>query len=388
MNKNSCMSDESKQKISNSLYKYYKEHKVSQEIREKLSLALKGRKLSEEAKQKLRKPHKQVQNTPEMKALRSIISKNLWNNPEFREKTVKNRIIAAHLRPTKPEREVLTILNNLYPNEYKYTGNGEIIIGKYCPDFININGQKKVIEVHGDYWHRNDDVYIDIARYKNYGFDCLIIWEHELENHIEVIKKVQAFHNNMPFETEQGKFPENYHPSGKTISEALRGIPKSPEHRKKLADALRGKKLPQWHKDKIKQGLLNNPNKRKGGFKKGSHLSPEHIANISKGITGRVLSEESRKKMSDSIKQHYKLHGNPNKGIKGRQVAWNKGLTKLTDSRVEKCAASRMLRARLLKESSNQDEVNESFKRFSHKIPDDDSNNSASGDLFGIPKRL
>ena len=38
------------------------------------------------------------------------------------------------------------LLQNNLP--YKYVGNGEFIIGRKCPDFINCNGEKKAIEVY------------------------------------------------------------------------------------------------------------------------------------------------------------------------------------------------------------------------------------------------
>lgn len=53
--------------------------------------------------------------------------------------------------PTKFEKKIINIIkrNNL---PYKYTGNGDFWIGGKNPDFVNINGEKKLIEVGSSYW--------------------------------------------------------------------------------------------------------------------------------------------------------------------------------------------------------------------------------------------
>ena len=105
---------------------------------------------------------------------------------------------------SKPEKELISLLDNNLSKEYQYVGNGQIIIGKFCPDFININGQKKIIELFGCYWHKckkckfgNKKILPkDIGRletYKKYGYKTLIIWEHELKDIKRVIIKLKKF---------------------------------------------------------------------------------------------------------------------------------------------------------------------------------------------------
>jgi very-short-patch-repair endonuclease len=43
--------------------------------------------------------------------------------------------------------------NNL---PYKFVGNGEVVIGKKCPDFVNVDGEKIAIEV---YWTKHKDIF-------------------------------------------------------------------------------------------------------------------------------------------------------------------------------------------------------------------------------------
>lgn len=104
------------------------------------------------------------------------------------------------LKPNKPEQLLNNLLQELLPKEYKYVGNGKMIIDRFNPDFINCNGQKKIIELFGDYWHnRKDWKERDKRRllaYNRLGFKTLIIWEHELRNLGKVIVKIMEFNND------------------------------------------------------------------------------------------------------------------------------------------------------------------------------------------------
>ena len=96
-------------------------------------------------------------------------------------------------RPNKPEEKILSIVNEVCPGEYKYTGDGKFAIYGLYPDFTNCNGQKKIIEHFGDYWHREQDPQDRINKFKEFGYDCLIIWEHELRDAVAVTAKIREF---------------------------------------------------------------------------------------------------------------------------------------------------------------------------------------------------
>ena len=109
-----------------------------------------------------------------------------------------NKRLKANLQsPNKPEQLLNKILIRLFSKEYKFVGNGKVIIGEFCPDFININGQKKIIELYGDYWHNLPNLIKRdkkrIATYKKYGYQTLVIWEHELKNLNKLTKKLLIF---------------------------------------------------------------------------------------------------------------------------------------------------------------------------------------------------
>jgi len=125
--------------------------------------------------------------------------KQVWANKsdEDRAKHISNSIKASHVFPNKVEQYIMSVLDFAFPNEWKYVGSGEVIIGRMNPDFINTNGQKKVIEVFGDYWHSEEVVGRDkkheeqhrIDRFKDYGFQALILWETDIYNNMTKVRK-------------------------------------------------------------------------------------------------------------------------------------------------------------------------------------------------------
>ena len=108
-----------------------------------------------------------------------------------------------HQKPTKPELHLLELIqkNNL---PYVYTGNGEVILGGSCPDFINTTERKQLIELYGCYWHRcpkcgfedrGNRRMKDKNRVQNYaqlGYETIVVWGHELRNEDEVLRRLDV----------------------------------------------------------------------------------------------------------------------------------------------------------------------------------------------------
>lgn len=128
---------------------------------------------------------------------KKLLSKSLKsfykNNPSEKEKQIKRlineRMKQQGFRPTKPER----IFNEMTPDYISYVGDGNFWVSfkdgvHKNPDF-KIIGQKKVIEIWGDYWHKDDDPYDLIYQYAEIGYKCLVIWEYEIKNDPEEIKR-------------------------------------------------------------------------------------------------------------------------------------------------------------------------------------------------------
>ena len=103
--------------------------------------------------------------------------------------------------PNKIELFLYKLLNRLLPNQYKYVGNFKFWIENFNPDFVNVNGQKKIIELYGDYWHKKLEVIKRDKRrlitYKQYGYRTLIIWEHELKDLNKLRSRILIFNKEI-----------------------------------------------------------------------------------------------------------------------------------------------------------------------------------------------
>ncbi len=102
---------------------------------------------------------------------------------------------ACYKEPNELEQRLISILNRVLPDEYRYAGDGSFILGGKCPDFVDKQGKKKLIELYGSHWHQDDDPQNRIAFFKQFGFDTLVIWEHELRNEDSLGKRILEFNN-------------------------------------------------------------------------------------------------------------------------------------------------------------------------------------------------
>jgi len=94
-------------------------------------------------------------------------------------------------KPNKLERRVEAYLDEHFPSEWKFN-NGDFVISGFFPDFVNINGQKALIEVFGDYFHRGENPNRKKTIYRNCGFACVVIWEHEFNQNPEYLGELIA----------------------------------------------------------------------------------------------------------------------------------------------------------------------------------------------------
>jgi len=107
-------------------------------------------------------------------------------------RTVHQRQNTPNLRPNGVETVLGAMLEtNHLP--FKYVGGGEVWLGNRNPDFINTNGKKQVIELFGTYWHPVFDVAKKVEHYRQYGFDCLIVWEDELKAPTKLVRKLKRY---------------------------------------------------------------------------------------------------------------------------------------------------------------------------------------------------
>jgi very-short-patch-repair endonuclease len=163
----------------------------------------------------LRKAH-ELWNDPAFRKIRSDrmreVSRRLLSDPTYRKKAIMTLISpesrmkaikAVHQNPNKPERRLNRLLqSNHLP--FKFTGDGQFLIGRLNPDFVHNNGKKQVIEIFGRTYHDPHVSFRDvpilqtvegrIEYFKKYGWQCLVIWDDEiLEHEDEVLTKVKNF---------------------------------------------------------------------------------------------------------------------------------------------------------------------------------------------------
>jgi len=166
-------------------------HRPTEETRKKQSESAK-RRFSDPAEREKQSKRKTGKKSP----VHSARMKKRWQEESY----VERQKLARDMKPNKAELTLGDLLGRLFINEYRYVGDFSFFLGGRCPDFMNVNGQKKLIELYGDYYH-DQEIFPDtmtpeerISHFKDYGFNTLIVWEKELNDEPQLIEKLQAFH--------------------------------------------------------------------------------------------------------------------------------------------------------------------------------------------------
>lgn len=127
--------------------------------------------------------------TKDEKANLRAKSKAAWQKPEY----FRMMMGKFHTKPNKKELLLDSWLQEAFPNEWKYVGDGQFILGGKCPDWVNVNGHKALIELYGEYWHQEDEEAQRKAHFSQFGFETLIIWESALRDKEVVIDRIRDF---------------------------------------------------------------------------------------------------------------------------------------------------------------------------------------------------
>jgi len=139
---------------------------------------------------------------PEIRKKIGEASLKRWQDKDFREKTIRAIMKGSEVKPNKLELVVYSFLNSNFSGEFAINVKGNILIlGGRTPDFVNINGQKKLIEANGTFWHskrktgrsREQEENQRINYFKKFGWDTLIIWENELKNEEKLVNRIKEF---------------------------------------------------------------------------------------------------------------------------------------------------------------------------------------------------
>lgn len=181
---------EARKKISEHNARFWKGKRMPIEVRQKMSKAQKGKTLSKTTRKKISEAYKRRWEDPVYRAKMSVMVKAKWQDPEYVGKVTEKRVVACLLKPNKKEIELIKLFRE-HSLPFKYVGDGKLVIDRFIPDFSDGNG--KLIELYGNYWHRNDNPQERIDFFRERGYDCLVIWESELESKDDLLEKINEF---------------------------------------------------------------------------------------------------------------------------------------------------------------------------------------------------
>ena len=114
------------------------------------------------------------------------------------EKRIRNILKASAIRPNSWELKLDSIIQSILPNEYHLNVLGDVVIDKAIPDFVNVNGQKKIIELFGERWHAKIDEQKRKERFGQFGYETLVVWGSELYRPNRLKRKILQFHSMDP----------------------------------------------------------------------------------------------------------------------------------------------------------------------------------------------
>lgn len=128
----------------------------------------------------------------------SCARKALWADPDYHNRRQKEMHLAAKISPNKPEQLLINLLNELFPEKYKFVGDGQLWIAGYNPDFVH-NTAKKCIEYNGKYFHSLPGIpEKDTRKYRTLaqlGYEVLVLEDDDLLDTKQLTEKLIAFHN-------------------------------------------------------------------------------------------------------------------------------------------------------------------------------------------------
>jgi len=118
--------------------------------------------------------------------------------------TVRKIIKSLNQKPNKTEVYLNSLIQTKVPNTWEFNvETSRYIIDGKVPDWVHLNGEKKVIELFGEPFHEDGSPFGisyrrtekgTIERYNSSGYECLIIWTKELyKNEEKVLESIVRF---------------------------------------------------------------------------------------------------------------------------------------------------------------------------------------------------
>jgi G:T-mismatch repair DNA endonuclease (very short patch repair protein) len=143
------------------------------------------------------KEEKEVRN---LKISRKLMGRKSYHNSEtgnkiskakkgiiYSEERTKKILQKVCARPNKFEFKCLEYLNKLYPNKFKYTGDGSFIVNGHSVDAYS-EELNTIVLFQGDYWHCNPEIYKADYYNKQFKKTAQEVWDRDVKI-VEMIKK-------------------------------------------------------------------------------------------------------------------------------------------------------------------------------------------------------
>ncbi|MDP3983630.1 MAG: hypothetical protein Q8Q52_01315 [Acidimicrobiia bacterium] len=140
--------------------------------------------------------------SPEAKSKHSAYmserNREMWQDPEMKERiAAKISEAIANGRYGRSPNNLESFFDEITSDDVRFVGDGswwrKIDNRHRNPDF-KVTGQPKVIELFGDYWHRDDDPEQVVKEYASAGLACLVFWESEVYEQTEdVLRRTEEF---------------------------------------------------------------------------------------------------------------------------------------------------------------------------------------------------
>lgn len=131
-------------------------------------------------------------NTDEVRAKKSKTRRMLMKDPEYAQSAIIKLLSKKPM--SVPEKQMKSILG-LIELPYLFVGNGKLMIGRYCPDFVRVDA-KAIIEVYG-YHHTTEKIKahdkVRLRYIRSQGYSVLVVWMEELKDIEKLVKKIKRF---------------------------------------------------------------------------------------------------------------------------------------------------------------------------------------------------
>lgn len=122
-----------------------------------------------------------------------------WENPDY----AQERMASWHKSPNGPESALLRLLEGGYPGKFASNVSGAYqnqlwvlgYKGRFHPDVVRIDGVRQVIFSNGNHWHSSEDETRYVEDFRQYGFDCIVIWADSWEDIVvdwpKIVKRIE-----------------------------------------------------------------------------------------------------------------------------------------------------------------------------------------------------